>query len=242
MTLHLSKLKPFAQGGNRLCFVHPDNPRQCIKVRRPDFTLEDRRRKKGFPKNLKPLSSFDDNLEEAQVMSLLERRHRNKIFQHVSHCYGFIETDLGAGLVSELIRDNNGNISQTLKKYLWDRGLTEDCKAALTNLCDFWEREAVPSRDLLLHNIVVQMRSEEQILRLVVIDGLGSAGLIPFQWLPQPFQRQKAIRKTKNLHLRVQTLLSQRGQGPFPGYHGLLLHGDHAQNATPSPSDQNPEV
>ncbi|MEE4252626.1 MAG: hypothetical protein V2I50_01140, partial [Desulfuromusa sp.] len=60
--IQLQTIEPFARGGNRLCFVHPEDSRLCIKVRRPDFTLEDRRRKKGFPKNLRPLSSFDDNL------------------------------------------------------------------------------------------------------------------------------------------------------------------------------------
>ena len=59
MTLVLTDHNPFAQGGNRLCFVHPEDSLRCIKVRRPDFTLEDRRREKGFPKNLKPLSSFE---------------------------------------------------------------------------------------------------------------------------------------------------------------------------------------
>lgn len=238
MTLRLSNQKPFAQGGNRLCFVHPEHPDRCIKVRRPDFSLADRRRKKGFPKNLKPLSSFDDNREEFRIMSRFEQYYGDRIFHHVSRCYGFTDTDLGAGLVSELIRDANGAISETLKKYLWDHGLTDDCQAAITTLCEFWQREAVPSRDLLLHNIVVQKGPEGQILRLVVIDGLGSAGLIPFRWLPGSVQHRKAGRKVSNLHERIRDLLNQRGQGEFPGYHGLLLHDGRAQGEDLSPENQ----
>ncbi|MGO1234243.1 MAG: YrbL family protein [Marinobacter sp.] len=224
MTVILSAQEPFAQGGNRLCFVHPEDDQRCIKVRRPDFTLEDRRRKKGFPKNLKPLSSFDDNREEYLVMQQLMRTYGERVFQHISRCFGFVETDLGKGLVSELIRDYDGAISQTLKKYLWDHGLTDDANRAINDLCKFWEQETVPSRDLLLHNIVVQQRQEGEISRLVVIDGLGSAGLIPFHWLPTFKQKRKVGRKTTNLHERVKELLSQRGQDNFPGYHGLLLH------------------
>jgi len=234
MTLTLSDQKPFARGGNRLCFVHPEDAEKCIKVRRPDFTLEDRRRKKGFPKNLKPLSSFDDNQEEFTVMQQLMNSYGERVFGHVSHCFGFVETDLGKGLISELIRDTDGAISQTLKKYLWDHGLTDECKAAIKDLCDFWEREAVPSRDLLLHNIVAQRIQGDRISRLVVIDGLGSAGLIPLNWLPKSQRKKKAARKTANLHQRIGTLLDQRGQDTFPGYHGLLLHDDRPTSKKPN--------
>lgn len=224
MILRLKSLQPFAQGGNRLCFVHPDDPERCVKVRRPDFTLADRRRKKGFPKNLKPLSSFDDNREEAAVMAQMQRRYGEPVFRHVSHCYGFADTDMGAGLVSELIRDETGPISQTLKKYLWDLGLTPDCQKAVAELCRFWERLGVVSRDLLLHNLVVQRKRDGAIERIVVIDGLGNPGLLPEALLPGRLRQAKARRKTANLVERIGQLLAQRGADTFPGYHGLLIH------------------
>ena len=31
----LSDASPFAEGGNRKCFVHPDNPNRCLKVVHP---------------------------------------------------------------------------------------------------------------------------------------------------------------------------------------------------------------
>ncbi|MCD6582468.1 MAG: hypothetical protein J7K90_11770 [Desulfuromusa sp.] len=231
MTLQLKKLKPFAQGGNRLCFVHPQNPERCIKVRRPDFTLADRRRKKGFPKNLKPLSRFDDNLEEFQVMQVFEKRYSDPVFAHISRCYGFEETDMGKGLTSELIRDENGRISQTLKKYLWDHGLNDTITAAIRLFAEFWVNNSIPSRDLLLHNIVVQIFAEK-IERLVVIDGLGSAGLISDRMMPRYFLHRKARRKVINLHQRIDQLLNQRGQGDFPGYHGLLIHDGQLDTST----------
>lgn len=226
----LTSEKPFAQGGNRLCFVHPQNADLCIKVRRPDFSLEDRRRKKGFPKNLKPLSSFDDNREEWQVMQAFNKYFDAQAFQLMSRCYGFVETDMGKGLVSDLIRDDAGTISQTLKKYLWDSGFEPEIRAAVEAFSKRWQDFAIPSRDLLLHNIVVQIQ-DDKISRLVVIDGLGSAGVFPFNWLPHRFLVNKAQRKITNLYERINLLLSQRGQEKFPGYHGLLLH-DGAINST----------
>ena len=223
--IQLLSEQPFARGGNRLCFVAPDNASHCIKVRRPDFSLEDRRRKKGFPKNLKPLSSFDDNKEEWEVMQYLDHHLGEPVYQCVSRCWGFVDTDMGPGLVSELVRNADGSIAETFKKVLWDEGFTEKLRAAVEQFVDMWARLRVPSRDLLLHNLVVQ-RHGEDIQRIVVIDGLGSQGLLPFFWLPKTFQQKKVGRKVTNLYQRIDKLLGQRGQDTFPGYHGLLFHND----------------
>jgi len=225
MSLQLSGVEPFAQGGNRLCFVHPNNQNRCIKVRRPDFTLEDRRRKKGFPKNLKPLSSFDDNAEEYRVMTQLYSRFGDVLYKHVSRCFGFEDTDMGKGLVSDLIRDDSQKVSHTLKQYVWDKGYTDDCKRAVNQFSRYWEELGVPSRDLLLHNIVAQINAEGNIVRLVVIDGLGSSSMFPNWMLPTSFFKKKAKRKTENLRHRIELLLQDREKGGiFPGYHGLLMH------------------
>lgn len=225
--LVLANSAPFARGGNRLCYVHPDNPERVVKVRRPDFTLEDRRRKKGFPKNLKPLSSFDDNLEEFRVMADFARRFDEGLFAHISRCYGFEASDMGDGLTSELIRDGDGRVSITLKQYLWEHGYPAALQAAVEQLCQHWLHYRVPSRDLLVHNVVVQrswINGEEVIQRLVVIDGLGSADILPLCCQPDWLRLRKTRRKITNFHQRIQDMLGTRGGDTFPGYHGLLFH------------------
>lgn len=222
--LLLQGLSPFARGGNRLCYVHPQHPDRCIKVRRPDFSLEERRRKKGFPKNLRPLSSFDDSLEEFNVMRVMDKMFGAPLYQHVSRCYGFEDTDMGKGLVSDLIYDDSQSISQTLKKIIWDEGMTRDLMLAVQVFAGFWINHGIPSRDLLLHNIAVQRANNGLIKRLVVIDGLGSASILPMQWQPKFMRVAAAKRKIVNMHERMQTLQGQRGTDNFPGFHGLLLH------------------
>lgn len=222
--LLLKALSPFASGGNRLCYIHPRFHDRCVKVRRPDFSLEDRRRKKGFPKNLRPLSAFDDSLEEFNVMRVLDRMFGSELYQHVSRCFGFEETDMGQGLVSELICDDNQRISQTLKKLIWDEGVTPEIERAVQAFAAFWVNNGVPSRDLLLHNIVAQRTEAGAIRRLVVIDGLGSASFIPMQWQPKFMRVAAARRKLANMRERMQALAAQRGSENFPGFHGLLLH------------------
>ena len=95
---------------------------------------------------------------------------------------------------------------------------------------------SVPSRDLLLHNIVVQIDGE-QIKRLVVIDGLGSTGLISDRIMPRYFLHHKAKRKVINLHMWIEELLNQRGDRDFPGYHGLLLHDGRPTPAATDAAD-----
>lgn len=226
--IELKDLDPFAAGGNRWCYVDPNDSARCIKVRRPDFSVEERRRSKGFPKNLKPLSSFDDNLDEFNVMSALVTYYEDGIFAHISRCYGFFETDMGKGLCSELIRDSDGAISLSLKQYLWECGYSGDCQKAVDELARHWLAYCVPSRDLILHNLVVQRDYDElgatHIRRLVVIDGLGASGLLPGHRMPKCMQRKKAGRKVENLHQRIDELLQDKSQGRGPGMHGFLFH------------------
>lgn len=224
MTVILSTEAPFARGGNRLCFVHPDFPDRVIKVRRPDFSLSALRQKKGFPKNLKPLSAFDDNIEEFRVMQDLHKRIGNSLYEHAARCYGFEITDMGKGLVSDLIRDENGKISYSLKQYLWEKGHTDSFDSAIRTFCCFWEEMAIPSRDLLLHNIVAQCNSAGEVKRLVVIDGLGNPTLIPHFLLPLSIRRVRAKRKTKDLSERLNRYLEEIKSGKVPGPMGRLLH------------------
>lgn len=229
--IQLQEIEPFARGGNRLCFVHPEDSSLCIKVRRPDFTLEDRRRKKGFPKNLRPLSSFDDNLEEFREMEKLSRYCGERAFRHISRCHGFIDTDLGKGLISELVRNFDGRIAITLKQYLWENGLTDQVMSVIEDFIVSWIAELIPSRDLLLHNIVVQLAGNGAV-RLVVIDGLGAAGIIPFQLMPRWYRTRRVVKKIDNFRQRIEDILQQRGSSAFPGSHGLLFHDGLNREAT----------
>ncbi|MBV0933260.1 YrbL family protein [Marinobacterium weihaiense] len=221
MSVILADEQAFAQGGHRLCFVHPRHADRCIKVRRPDFTLEDLRRKKGFPKSLLPLHCFDDNREEHEVITDLATRHGEPVFDLISRCYGFETTDLGPGLVLELVRDADGRISQTLKAQIWHQGYGPDCQAAVERFIAAWRNLQIPSRDLLLHNLLVQKDSAGQVQRIVVIDGLGSPNLIPFHRLPPSLRSAKVERKLTNLQQRIEQILAKKARGDQPGYHGM---------------------
>ena len=61
--INLNGITPFAEGGNRMCYVHPDNPNRCLKVIHPGL-LEKIKENKSWYKRFRSLESFDDNLRE----------------------------------------------------------------------------------------------------------------------------------------------------------------------------------
>ena len=213
--------RPFAEGGHRLCYVDPRDASRCIKVLRGDRTLVDRRRRKGGLRRLRSLESFDDNLEESRVLADFADRYPPEVLAHVPKHFGWVDSDMGRGLVVELLRDDDGRISLSLKEQLWEHGHHEMCEGALKVLARVWSTYAVPSRELLLHNLVLQREAPGR-ERIVVVDGLGSSDFLPFARLSQTLGRRKSARKIRRLETRIEELLSRKRAGGDPGIHGFL--------------------
>ena len=49
--INLSDATPFAEGGNRKCYVHPNNPNRCLKVIHPGM-LEKIKKNKSWYQDL----------------------------------------------------------------------------------------------------------------------------------------------------------------------------------------------
>ncbi|GAB2190345.1 hypothetical protein MAH1_19530 [Sessilibacter sp. MAH1] len=211
----------FARGGNRLCFVHPKYPDQCVKVLRPDRTPEIKRQERRFPRNLKPLRYFDDNYQEFKVYQLIEKHIGEAAFQLIPRCFGEISTNWGTGLVSEIIKDEDGLVSLSLKQYLWVHGKTDTITRAVADFIDLWSRLGMPSRNLLLHNLVVQTNADG-IRRIVAIDGLGWPDVLPLAYFVNFLARKKARRKAQRLWNSIDELLHKKAVGGDWGYHGWM--------------------
>ncbi|MFV0278116.1 MAG: YrbL family protein [Parahaliea sp.] len=211
----------FARGGNRLCFVDPRHPERCIKVLRADRSPAQKRREATPIKRLKPLSRFDDNQQEAAVYRRIEGRIGSAAFELVPRLHGFVATSLGPGLCSELLRDDDGRIAITLKQYLWQHGESASLAPLLEHFCARWRALGMPSRHLLLHNIVLQYRGGQP-AALKVIDGLGWPDLLPLAWYLPPLARRKAGQRARRLHSAILSLLDKRASGGDFGIHGWL--------------------
>ncbi len=145
------------EGQERICYVHPEDIDRVIKIQKGPSDKQTRR--------------------ELEFYHRLSRR-KNTDYSQVPRYYGKVKTNLGDGFVTDLIRDYDGSISNSLYWY-FERGypvseffpyLEELKQYLLDNLIVF-------SVDLRRTNVLFQKTSAQQ-ARLVVIDGLGNHSAI----------------------------------------------------------------
>lgn len=189
----------FAEGGRRFCFVHPDDPDKCIKTLSANGDPVKRRKEAQWYKRLRPLSKFDDNLRELESFRVLEQ-HPDSIWEHFPRCYGIESTSRGAGIVTDLIRDADGAVSKTVRQYVKAFGKTAELLSALDLFFALLQRERVITRDILDHNLVVQVDADG--LRVVMIDGFGSSEVLPFSRWFTTVGRKKVARKISRCRAR----------------------------------------
>ena len=198
--IDLNGVKPFAEGGNRKCFINPLNPNQCLKVLHPGL-LEKINKDRPWYKKARSLESFDDNQREKEGYEQRALKSKNPdIWKHLAKWYGLQETTLGIASVTELIV-NNGQIAETLEHYLLNKGLTEKIKKSLQSL-EYWMKEhLVLTKNLLPHNLVLKEDKDELVIKIV--DGLGCHSFIP---LPQNFNIFAKLYVNKRIKLMWQRI------------------------------------
>lgn len=199
--IELGHLQPFAEGGSRLCFEHPDNPHRCIKIVKQGRIEELRQRAPVF-KRLRPDRAFDDN--EREIDAYQQRAIRlgdDRLWLHLPRQYGYVETSMGRGLVTDLIR-NEGGIADNLENHIKRHGMTSMLERALDEFCDWLRDTQVLTKNLLPHNVLVKQQGDGH-LQLFVIDGIGCTTAIDPNWLGQPFVRRYIESRIAKMRARV---------------------------------------
>ena len=151
----LSDKQPFAQGGAKDVYAHPRDPALCLKVVRADF---------------KPTASADERDENrrefaaAQYIATLPNRAIQARFPRY---YGFVATDIGRALVSDLIRDYDGDIARPVDYIIFRDGYTDAIQTALADFLRCFVLKDFPFTDLGLPNLILQSVSpREQVICL----------------------------------------------------------------------------
>jgi len=99
--IKLNDKKWFAQGANRVCYVHPDEPNKVLKIIKPWKRADVKKRQAPWYKKLRSSTCFDDNLQELKAFTWLEKK--KSYLLHFPRCFGMVETDLGKALCVEYI-------------------------------------------------------------------------------------------------------------------------------------------
>lgn len=157
--LQLSDSHLIGKGSERACYVHPKDSTRCIKI------------------NHSALRKQSEN--ELKYLTFLLKR--NICWQHIPRFYGTVETNLGDGLVFDLIRDYGGEVSHTLAHYLTAHAGAEQTLAivaALQQFRDYLLRQHIMVRDPNATNFALQKCTHNEI-QLVLIDGIGSGNFAP---------------------------------------------------------------
>lgn len=198
--IDLSQQAPIGEGGYRVVYVHPEDPSRCIKVIKDEAVLALKAKAKWY-KKLRPLSAFDDNVREVEAYQQSAMlRHDNRVWDHLPRHYGYVETTVGRGLVTDLIR-SNGEVAATLESYLKENGLTQELTQAIDELAAWLYETKVLTKNLLPHNILVQ---QGDALRLYLIDGIGCTTAVNPNWLGAFFVKRYINSRVQKFRARAQ--------------------------------------
>ena len=70
--INLDRVRPFAEGGNRVCYIHPDNKSLCLKISKLEAVRKMRSNAPWY-KRLRSERSFDDNFREESAYQLSKK-------------------------------------------------------------------------------------------------------------------------------------------------------------------------
>ena len=205
--INLDGIKPFAEGGNRMCFVHPDNPSRCLKVVHPGLPSKIKNNKSWY-KRFRSIESFDDNLREQKAYDQKALKKDDPyLWLHLARWYGMTETSIGIASETELIR-NGDTIAETLETYLFREGITEEIKASIEDLEQWLKDHLVLTKNLIPHNLVLDYQNDKIIIK--IIDGLGSQAFIPLPNYSDFFAKRYINRRIELMWSRIHWDLSGR--------------------------------
>ena len=205
--INLEGITPFAKGGNRLCFVHPNNPDRCLKVVHPGL-LNEIKKNKSWYKRLRSIKSFDDNLREQQAYNQKALTKGDPgIWSHLAKWYGMTETNIGMASETELIT-NSGEIAETLEAYLFREGITEEIKLSIENFQSWLREHLILTKNLIPHNLVLGNENDKIVIK--IIDGLGSQAFIPLPNYSDFFAKRYVERRIELMWSRINWDLSGR--------------------------------
>ena len=170
-------LEPIASGKFRLVYEHPENRDLLIKVIRPEMIAK--RWGSGMPwykrrRRMKQYALFVREINEF-VATCADNGKAPSFAQKIT---GFIETDLGLGLITEAARDREGNLAPPMKKLLAERRFDDEARAALDRFIEALLESNIVVADMHSGNLVYA-HNETEGNHFVLIDGIGATTLIP---------------------------------------------------------------
>jgi hypothetical protein len=173
---------PIGTGNERDTYIHPGDPRKCIKI----------------CKKKRPIQTD----REVAYFKKLQRR-KDLSWTHLPRFFETIPTNKGSGMVVEVIRDYDGQISKNLTHYLSTGLSLNHFRAELDQLKAYLvEHCIIFNYDMSADNLLYQ-RIDEENGRLMVIDGLGDTVFIPLLNLFKSHVTKKILRRWERFEKKL---------------------------------------
>ena len=115
-----------------------------------------------------------------------------------------VETNLGPGLVCDLVTNENGQISLSLTEYVRKSGM-EATRVQFDLLFELLTQHHILFRDANANNIMVQVQEGKE--QLVIIDGLGESNIIPYASASKWLNARKLARKKARILANLSNIL-----------------------------------
>jgi hypothetical protein len=210
-----------AAGNTRDVYLHPDDPALLIKVVRASAI--EKRYGSGAP-------WYKSRRRRYGHLIAVLREVREQLAVHVNggphprflqKIVGFVETDLGMGLVVEAVRSRDGGSAPTVAT-LASKGLMDGPK--LEALDRFLE-EVVASpaivADLNPFNVVYSDAPPHE-PHFVLIDGIGHKNLVPLERMSSAINRWSKVRKVARFREMLAERMANQGKGAVQGAGGQV--------------------
>jgi hypothetical protein len=206
--LALSHLEPAAIGRQRYVFVHPSDPDLIVKVTTEGY-IERRRGLIGkWYKNWhrRRLRSRHFLVFLREIREHLALRAAGpELPPHVQSVVGFVETDMGLGLVSRAVRGRDGKLAPTLTALLRDGRFDDHARRKLDEFFAWLIDSPVVIGDLNVGNLVYGYdRAVGD--HFVVIDGLGDKNIIPLNSISRSLNRMSKLRRVERINAAIARL------------------------------------
>lgn len=152
--INLTKEFFIAKGGERECYIHPKDNSKVVKIIH----------RKG--------KNNEQNQLEYKYTNFLKSKNRS--FEHITKCYGFVDTNLGKGLVFDRVLDYTNDQSKSFKEYVLNSSLPIDTeKKLIEELKNYIFSNDILFIDVDLSNLFCK-EYEKGKYKLIIIDGLGA--------------------------------------------------------------------
>ncbi|WP_434997199.1 YrbL family protein [Vibrio scophthalmi] len=140
-----------SSGEKRDVYLHPEQDDKCIKIEKT--------------------AGLKSNALEARFF----KKYSDS--RYIPKYFGLEDTSLGRGLIVELVRDFDGNVSKSIKDYLTDNSIDiKECRKYVTLIENEFIQKSILIHDDGLQNILLKKNSD-MTYTPIMIDGFG-----PREW------------------------------------------------------------